>query len=161
MQRTTILAALATTLALLSVTPLSPAQQIQPALPSDILGPQLISWSQQQRPQPVPQPLPDSPPQQPGPQPGQQPANPPSERPEVHTYTGKIVKDLHTSKFVLQVAGDETYQLDDQNKPREYEGKDVKIIGRGNRDSSRRIRVASMELISDAQNHTADSEMCH
>src|SRR5580658_6096667 len=158
MQRTTILAALAATWVLLSVTPLLLAQQIPPALPSDILGPQLISWSQQQRPQPPPQA---------DPQPAQPPANPPTERPEVRTYTGKIVKDLRTSKYVLKVAGDATYQLDDQNKPREYEGKEVKIIGIGNLgsgnldDSSHRIRVTSLELISYGLNHAADSQTCH
>src|SRR5580658_2422319 len=166
MQRTTILAALSATWVLLSVTPLLLAQQIPPALPSDILGPQLISWSQQQRPQPVPQPLPEPPPQA-DPQPAQPPANPPTERPEVRTYTGKIVKDLRTSKYVLKVAGDATYQLDDQNKPREYEGKEVKIIGIGNLgsgnldDSSHRIRVTSLELISYGLNHAADSQTCH
>src|SRR6266436_3738691 len=47
--------------------------QPSPVLPSDILGPQLIAWSQLQKPQPVPQPLPppDRPMQQ---QPDQQPA---------------------------------------------------------------------------------------
>jgi len=35
-----------------------PRSQPSPAPRSDILGPQLIAWSQAQRPQPVPQPLP-------------------------------------------------------------------------------------------------------
>ena len=34
-----------------------PQTQTSPVLPSDILGPQLIVWSQVQKPQPVPQPV--------------------------------------------------------------------------------------------------------
>jgi hypothetical protein len=44
--------------------PLISAQGVQsrpsPILPPDVVGPQLIAWSQVQKPQPVPQPLPNS-----------------------------------------------------------------------------------------------------
>ena len=54
-----------TALGLISaLVPLMSAQGAQsttkPVLPSDVVGPQLIAWSQVQKPQPVPQPLPNS-----------------------------------------------------------------------------------------------------
>ncbi|MFZ0957943.1 MAG: hypothetical protein WAN60_16485 [Candidatus Sulfotelmatobacter sp.] len=73
-----------------------PQSQAGPVLPSDILGPQLIVWSQAQKPQPVPQPLPaerpvpDQQPEQPSPV-----QNPPArqQQPTAQKFTGTIVKD--------------------------------------------------------------------
>ena len=66
---------LATLFFVLGTVPLLCTQDLQsqpsPAPPSDILGPQLIAWSQLQKPEPVPQPLP--PPDRPIQQPDQQP----------------------------------------------------------------------------------------
>src|ERR1700726_1135908 len=83
--------------------------QPRPALPTDILGPQLIAWSQLQKPQPVPQPLPppDRPVAQPDQQPDRpeaQPANPQGQpqKPAEQTFTGTIVKDGST--YVLKVS---------------------------------------------------------
>jgi hypothetical protein len=132
------------TMALLSIEPLLLAQENQSPLPSDVLGPQLIAWSQQQKPQPVPQPLPD-PPSQHKDQQSAQPASPQApQQPDVRTFTGKIVRDR--SEYVLQVS-DAVYHLDDQRKAQAYEGKDVKLVGILGEDSHS-IRVSSIEIIS-------------
>ncbi|MGA7928909.1 MAG: hypothetical protein WCA20_23295 [Candidatus Sulfotelmatobacter sp.] len=111
---------------LLGAVPPMLAQNLQgqpsPALPSDILGPQLIAWSQLQKPQPVPQPLP--PPDRPISQPAQQtqPTNPPAQeqQPVAQTFKGTIVvKD--GSRYVLKVSSNNAYQLDDQEKAKQYE----------------------------------------
>jgi hypothetical protein len=92
--------------------------QPNPVLPSDILGPQLIAWSQLQKPEPVPQPLPppDRPVQQPNQHAEQQPANPQAQpqQPATQTFTGTIVKD--GSRYILKVSSRNVYQLDDQEK---------------------------------------------
>ncbi len=55
-------------------------------LPPEILGPQLIAWSQLQKPQAIPQPLPPvNQPVSPGPQP--EPANPSAEQPQARPMT--------------------------------------------------------------------------
>lgn len=119
-------------------------------LPIQILGPQLIAWSQVQKPQPVPQPLPppDRPVQQ---QPEQQPApsaNPPfqAQGPAAQTFTGTIMKE--SGKYVLKMAGNSTiYQLDDQDRAKQYEGKQVKVAGTLDATGNS-LHVTSIELIS-------------
>jgi len=133
---------------LLVIAPLVFAQNLQtqpsPALPSDILGPQLIAWSQLQKPQPVPQPLPtpDRPAQQPA-----QSANPPAQQqqPAAQTFTGTIVKD--GSRYVLKVSSNSAYQLDDQDRAKQYEGKQVKIAGTLDANGNS-LHNTSIELLS-------------
>jgi hypothetical protein len=134
-------------------TPLLLAQGNQsdtrPVLPSEILGPQLIAWSQAQRPQPVPQPLPPParPTAQPDPQP-EQPASPPlqqQQQPAAQTFSGTIVKDGGT--YVLKVSRDSSYRLDDQDKAKQYEGKQVRIAGTLDANTNS-IHVTSIELVS-------------
>jgi len=116
---------------LLTSLPLMFAQDLQiqrnPALPSDILGPQLIAWSQLQKPQPVLQPRPSS--DRPIQQPDLQPANSAAkqEQPSAPAFVGTITKD--GAGYVLKVSGNSAYQLDDQNRAKQYEGKRVKIAG--------------------------------
>jgi hypothetical protein len=90
------------TAGLMSISPLMFAQVAQipnPPSLSDILGPTLISWSEQQQPQP----LPDSP----GEQQPAAPANPQTEQqPAVQSFTGVVSKD-------------NTCQLHDQQKARQ------------------------------------------
>jgi hypothetical protein len=115
---------LAATLGLFALTPFLFlfAQEARPTLPSDILGPQLIAWSQQQKPQPVAEPLLD-------------PTN-------LRTFTGTIVK-VH-NQYVLQVSSD-VYQLDGQETARAFEGKEVKLTGTLD-ESTRWIHVTSVRL---------------
>jgi hypothetical protein len=120
--------------------------QPSPVLPSDVLGPQLIAWSQLQKPQPVPQPLP--PPERPSQTAQQaQPANPPAQPqpPAAQTFTGTIVKD--GSRYVLKVSSNSAYQLDDQEKAKQYEGKQVKISGTPDANGSS-LHIISIELVS-------------
>jgi hypothetical protein len=126
------------------------AQDLQagpsPALPSDILGPQLIAWSQLQKPQAVPQPLPalDST-SQPARQ--TQPTKPPAQeqQPVAQTFKGTIVKD--GSRYVLKVSSNSACQLDDQEKAKQYEGRQVRIGGALNANGSS-LHVISIELVS-------------
>jgi hypothetical protein len=121
--------------------------QPSPALPSEILGPQLIAWSQLQKPQPISQPTPS--PGRPSAQPEQQPAQsaappqPPS--PAAQTFTGTIVKD--GGKYILKASGTNVYQLDDQERAKQYEGKQVKIGGTLDATGSS-LHVTSIELLS-------------
>jgi hypothetical protein len=125
-----------------------------------ILGPQLIVWSEMQKPQPVPQrpepvPVPDSnADKQAGPTedtPKQQPAPdtraPAQEKqgPAAQTLSGTVIK--LGNKYVLKTTDKQTYELDDQDRAREYEGKQVKIVGSLDRTTNM-IHITSIELIS-------------
>jgi len=108
--------------------------QPRPALPSDILGPQLIVWSQLQTPGQVPQPLPS---------PGTSMQQ--DGRPAAPTFTGTIVKD--GARYLLKVSSNCAYQLDDQERAKQYEGKQVRIGGTLGSDGQS-LHVTSIELIS-------------
>jgi Protein of unknown function (DUF5818) len=132
---------------------LAPAQQppIQPAAwTSDgILGPQLIAWSEMQKPKPVPQqpqPLPPPDNQQP-PSSSEAPPNPPqpdSQQPATQSITGTVAKV--SGKYVLETEDNSAYQLDDQDKAKQFEGKRVKVKGTLDRTTST-IHVTSIELL--------------
>jgi hypothetical protein len=125
-----------------------------------ILGPQLIAWSEMQKPQPVPQrpepvPVPNSnADKQAGPTeatPKQQPAPdtkaPAQEKqgPAAQTLSGTVIK--LGNKYVLKTTDKQTYELDDQDKAREYEGKQVKIVGSLDRTTNV-IHITTIELVS-------------
>ena len=122
-----------------------PQTQPNPALPSDILGPRLIAWSQFQKPQPVPQPLP--PPDRPTQQTDQQSANPPAkqEQPAASTFMGRIIKN--GASYILKVSSNSAYQLDDQDRVKQYEGKQVRITGTLDADG-KSLHISSIELVS-------------
>jgi hypothetical protein len=126
-----------------------PRNQPSLALPPDILGPQLIAWSQTQKPQPVPQPLPateravpEQQPEQPNPV-----DNPPvqQQQPTAQKFTGTIVKN--SGVYLLKVSSNNAYQLDDQEKAKQYEGKQV-IIGGTLDANGRSLHVINIELLS-------------
>ena len=125
-----------------------PKRQPSPGLPSDILGPQLIAWSQLQKPQPISQPLatPDRPIQQPDQQPSQS-ANPPAQPqpPAAQTFTGTVIRD--GGRYVLKVSSNTMYQLDDQERAKQYEGKQVKIAGTLDATDNS-LHITSIELVS-------------
>jgi Protein of unknown function (DUF5818) len=126
-----------------------PQIQPSPTLPAGILGPQLIVWSQAQRPQPVPQPLPppDRPIEQPDQQAAGQPPNPPAQQqqPGAQTFTGTVAKD--GDAYILKVSTNGTYQLDDQDRAKQYEGKQVKVAGTLD-TNGHSLHIISIELIS-------------
>jgi hypothetical protein len=120
-------------------------------LPSGTLGPQLIAWSQFQKPQPIPQPLPppDKDKDASVPQPNQVPqTQAPSDHrqaPAAQTFTGTILKDGKV--YVLKMAGATVYQLDDQDRAKQFEGKSVKIAGTLDATGGS-LHVTSIELVS-------------
>ena len=136
---------------LLAITPLAFGQEPQPApFPEDALATQqLIAWSRMQKPQPAPQPLPprDTPVPQPDQQ-GQQPAEPKTpqdQTPTTQSFTGKIIKD--GNKYVLKVASNITYELQEQGNVTQYENQNVKVVGTLDK-STNTIRVVKIELLS-------------
>jgi len=109
------------------------ATEPHPALPSDILGPQLIVWSEQHQPEPVQQTLSDSP-----------------ELPALQTFTGTIVKI--EGAFVLSLSNDTSYILEESKLGElkgveAYEGKQVRIQGTLDADTHI-LHVKSIEIIS-------------
>jgi hypothetical protein len=127
-----------------------PFQLPAPKLPANVIGPQLIAWSDLQKPQPTPQPLP--PPERAD---QSQPANqsqedrsqaqPQTEQPSAQAFTGTIVKDR--GKYSLKVSDAVAYQIDDQEKAKTYEGKQVKVSGILDAKTNL-LHVNSIELIS-------------
>lgn len=122
----------------------STSEPTRPNLPADIVGPQLVAWSQLQKPRPVPQPLPppDRADQQ---QPGPNPESQAQQQPLSQIFIGTIVKD--GGKYVLKELESSVFQLDDQEKAKLYEGKQVKIAGSLDAKNNT-LHVARIELLS-------------
>jgi hypothetical protein len=120
-----------------------------PPSPEDLLAAstELIAWSYLQKPKPVPEPLP--PPDKGVPEPDQQAAPPPAsqapDQVQTQTFSGKIVKN--GDKYVLKVSSGTSYQLEGQGDAKQYEDKDVKVVGTLD-SSSNTIRVQKIELLS-------------
>ena len=137
----------------------SPAKPA-PGISDGVLGLQLIAWSELQKPQPVPQkpeplPPPDTtaePSQQQNPaqsQPSQgsqqtQPV-PETQQSTIQSITGTVVKI--GNKYVLETEDNIAYQLDDQDRAKQFEGKHVKVLGTLDR-STGIIHIKSIELLS-------------
>jgi uncharacterized protein DUF5818 len=84
---------------------------------------ELIAWTQDQQAHPVPQTqVPNTATQQ-QPSVGQEA----EKQPAAQAFTGMIMKSGDT--YVLQTADNVTYQLDDQQRAKEYEGKQVQVTG--------------------------------
>jgi hypothetical protein len=125
-----------------------PQVELTPALPATILGPQLIVWSELQKPQPVPQPVtPGTGPsqqQQKTQQPGEDATAQSQQQPAAETFTGTVIRD--GDKYVLKT-NSTTYQLDDQEHAKQYEGKPVKVLGSVDATTNV-LRVTSIQLMS-------------
>ena len=129
----------------LSVAVLAQEQPTQPKpnLNSTVLGSPLIAWLQMPQAEPVSQAnqLPEQQPEAPAPQ--AQPTSSQAEpQPSMQLVTGMIVKE--GGKYVLKTSDNVTYQLDDQEKAKQYEGKQVKVNGSLDAGSNT-IHVASIE----------------
>jgi Protein of unknown function (DUF5818) len=155
MKRWTMLLPALTLISALAFAQQFPALKPAPG-PNGVLGPQLIAWSEMQKPQPVPQrPEPLPPPDtQPGEQPSpedksptsaQQQVEPETQQHTVQSITGTVVKVA--GRYVLETGDNLAYQLDDQDKARQYEGKRVKVTGTLDRNTGV-IHVTSIELLS-------------
>lgn len=94
-----------------------------------------IVWSQAQQPQPIPAVKPELPDQQPEQSPPDNVQATPTQASEserrteraVQTFSGIIVKT--GTGYVLKTMDNITYQLDDQDKVKRFEGKQVKVTG--------------------------------
>jgi hypothetical protein len=143
MRKTYVLSA-----ALVALSPFVCAQdalkQPSPLPPAEVLGPPLVAWSVLQKPRPIPEPLPPPDNRSNQSQAGQ-PADSQPQQPSAQTFTGTIAKA--SGKYVLKVSESIAYQIDDQDKARTYEGKQVKIAG--NLDAKNNVlHVTSIELVS-------------
>ena len=106
---------LTVTLAVILV-PLGISQTAQkPKLPNTPSN-ELIAWTQQQTPRPVE---------------GQYDTQ---KRPAAQTFAGMIVKS--GEKYVLTTSDNVTYELDDQERARRFEGKQVQVTGNLDKSSN-------------------------
>ncbi len=71
----------------------------------------------------------------------QQPA-PQQDQQNAQIFTGKIVKS--GSKFMLRDSSNKTYQLDNQEKAKQFQGKSVKVTGTLD-ESTETIQVTAIE----------------
>lgn len=121
--------------------------QLHGEIPEDAFGTrELILWSGVERPQPTPQPIPA--PENRIPQPGQQskpPADPHTQQTPAESFSGWIVR--HGDRYALKAAGNTTYELDEQTGVRQYENKNVHIVGKLEA-ASNTIHVVKIELTS-------------
>ena len=97
--------------------------QRAPAVPSTTPGPQLVAWSELQKPQPIPHFVVPVPPDSPVSSQHRVDAQPPL----IQVLSGTIVKDGET--YLLQVSAANVHPIDDQEQARPYEGKRVAIAG--------------------------------
>lgn len=123
---------LATLALLVALSPAGFAQQFQPNQPQS----PAIAWSEMQTPQPVPSqeavPTPDKQQVQqsqdnPAATPTQASGMPAPSESAARTFTGTVVKV--GDKYMLRTTDNTTYQLDDPDKAKDYEGKQVKVTG--------------------------------
>jgi hypothetical protein len=117
--RTMLGTILATLLLAGSLTAQQPPTDPAPDGNDGILGPQLIAWSEVQRPEPV------SPQQQAHPDAPQ--SEPDAQQQTARTVTGVIAKVKNS--YVLQTGDSLTYKLDDADKAKPYDGKRVRVEG--------------------------------
>src|SRR6266576_1223942 len=87
----------------------------KPKLPN-IPSNELVAWTQQQAPRPVE---------------GQYDTQ---KRPAAQTFAGMIVKS--GEKYVLTTSDNVTYELDDQERARRFEGKQVQVTGNLDKSSN-------------------------
>lgn len=121
------------------------AHQEPVPVPSSVVGPQLVAWSEMQKPQPVAAAYELAFYEVQSGAVQQSPASPAQDsQPAAQTFTGTIVKD--GARYVLKVSK-QVYVLDDQERAKSYEGKQVKV--NGNLDAKGdMLHVLNIELIS-------------
>ncbi len=71
-----------------------------------------------------------------------QPAEPSAQENESKTFMGKIAS--HDGKYTLQTEDGDEYQLDNQDKAKEFDGKSVKVTGSLDEESMT-IHVSTIE----------------
>lgn len=141
---------------LVALSPAGIAQQFQPSQPSSSsvvaaeMSPAVV-WSETQTPQPAPAekavPTPDKqqdqqPPDNPTAAPAQTSPMQDQSESATQTFTGTVVRI--GDKYVLRTTDNMTYQLDDPDKAKEFEGKQVKVTG-GLQAKDKLIHIQSIE----------------
>jgi hypothetical protein len=118
-----------------------------PKSPAGTLGCELIAWSGLQTPIPLPEPdsKPSAPVNRQPPQSSQSPN--PQAQPQAtrQSITGIIVRE--GEKYVLEAGDNTTYQLDDQDKAKQYQDKRVRVVGKVDADTNT-LHVESIDLVS-------------
>jgi hypothetical protein len=125
-----------------------------PDVKPDTLGCEPVAWSQLQEPVPLPEPGSAEPGTA---EPGTAPASSPDQRsaqsassqvqPDAPKQSIKGIIVRQGEKFVLKAGDNTTYQLDDQNKARQYQDKQVSVVGVLDADSNT-LHIETIELAS-------------
>ena len=125
-----------------------------PDVTRDSLGCEPVAWSRLQEPVPLPEPGSA----EPGtPEPGAASAPSPDQQssqsvgsqvqPDTPKQSIKGIIVRQGEKFVLKAGDNTTYQLDDQNKARQYQDKQVSVVGVLDADSNT-LHIETIELAS-------------
>jgi Protein of unknown function (DUF5818) len=115
-----------------------------PDVTRDSLGCEPVAWSRLQEPVPLPEPG-----RVPAPSPDQQSSQSAGSQvqPDTPKQSIKGIIVRQGEKFVLKAGDNTTYQLDDQNKARQYQDKQVNIVGILDTDSNT-LHIETIELVS-------------
>jgi Protein of unknown function (DUF5818) len=133
---------------LLLVGPAAVAQDGGPQPCPDVspgaLGCELIAWSRLQEPAPLPEP--DA---NPAPTANHEGSSSPDPQTQPETATRSIVGIIvrEGEKYVLKAGDNTTYELDDQERARRYQDKQVKVVGKLD-SRSNSLHIESIELVS-------------
>jgi Protein of unknown function (DUF5818) len=129
MKRSISLAAL--TLAALTLAPMALGQSSQKHQnPTMKPGTELVAWTQDQKTEPMPSQTTTAPQEKPNTQTPSTPtgqADDTHKQPAAQAFTGTIMKS--GENYVLKTADNMTYQLDDQSRAKQFEGKQVQVTG--------------------------------
>ena len=119
------------TLAALTLAPMVLAQSSQkPDHAKMQPGTELVAWTQDQKTEPMPSQTTTAPQEKPNTQTPSTPtgqADDSHKQPAAQAFTGTIVKS--GDNYVLKTADNMTYQLDDQGRAKQFEGKQVQVTG--------------------------------
>ena len=135
-------------LASLTLAPIAVAQNTHPQT-DRTKGTELVAWTQDQKPEPTPATRSTPPAQKPQTETPSSPAasgqNSGQKAAATQSFTGTVVKSGDT--YVLKTSDNMTYQLDDQARAKDYEGKQVQISGSLD-TSSNTIKVQDIKAAS-------------
>lgn len=117
--------------AAMTLTPIMLAQSSQKQeRPQAQAGTQLVAWTQDQKPNPMPStqsaPKPEPPATQAPTTPTRQ-QDSTQKQPAAQSFSGTIMKS--GDNYVLKTSDNTTYQLDDQTRAKQFEGKQVQVTG--------------------------------
>lgn len=137
----------ALTLAAMSLAPMALAQtETKHQSPNLKPGTELVAWTQDQKTEPMPSQTTTPPQQKPD---TQTPSTPTGQADDTHkqpaaaqAFTGTIMKS--GDNYVLKTADNMTYQLDDQARAKQFEGKQVQVTGSLD-SSSQTIKVQDIK----------------